>query len=155
LTSIRLTQVTSELVLFLLRILSGALLLSLLAVLMMALWREYRSVSAGVEARRRSYGYLAVLREIDGRYVLTGENYPLLPLTSLGRSPTNTIPINDTFASGEHALVVMRDGQWWLEDRHSRNGTLLNDMPVNGPTVVTQGDIIGIGKMKFRVELEK
>jgi hypothetical protein len=155
LASIRFNQVTSEIILFLLRILSGLLLLSLLGVLMLALWREYRSVSSGMESRRRSYGYLAVLREMDGRYMLTGENYPLLPLTSLGRSPTNTIPINDTFASGEHALVVMRDGQWWLEDRHSRNGTLLNDMPVTGPTVVTQGDIIGIGKLKFRIELEK
>lgn len=86
--------------------------------------------------------------------MLTGEDYPLLPLTSLGRSPTNTIPINDTFASSEHALVAMRNGQWWIEDRKSRNGTLLNDLPVTEPIVITHGDIIGIGTMKFRLELE-
>ena len=86
--------------------------------------------------------------------VVTGETYPLLPLTSLGRSPTNTVPINDSFASSEHALVAFRNGQWWLEDRRSRNGTLLNDMPVTQPVVITDGDIIGIGKIKFRLELE-
>jgi len=84
----------------------------------------------------------------------TGEEYPLLSLTSLGRAPTNTISINDTFASSEHALLAMRNGQWWIEDRRSRNGTLLNDIPVTEPMVIIHGDIIGIGSIKFRLELE-
>jgi hypothetical protein len=146
--------VTTELVLLLLRFISGLLLIGLLLMLFLTMWREYRSTSVQVEARRRSYGQLVVLREIDGRLMMTGENYPLLPLTSLGRAPTNTIPINDTFASSEHALVAMRNGQWWIEDRKSRNGTLLNDLPVTEAMVITHGDIIGIGNMKFRLELE-
>jgi pSer/pThr/pTyr-binding forkhead associated (FHA) protein len=48
----------------------------------------------------------------------------------------------------------MRNGQWWIEDRKSRNGTLLNDLPVTESMVITHGDIIGIGNMKFRLELE-
>jgi len=48
----------------------------------------------------------------------------------------------------------MRNGQWWIEDRKSRNGTLLNDLPVTEAMVITHGDIIGIGNMKFRLELE-
>jgi hypothetical protein len=146
--------VTTELVLLLLRFISGSLLMALLLALFLVMWREYRSTSVQVEARRRSYGQLVVLREIDGRLMMTGENFPLLPLTSLGRAPTNTIPINDTFASSEHALVAMRNGQWWIEDRKSRNGTLLNDLPVTESMVITHGDIIGIGNMKFRLELE-
>jgi hypothetical protein len=146
--------VTTELVLLLLRFISGLLLIGLLLTLFLTMWREYRSTFVQVEARRRSYGQLVVLREIDGRLMMTGENFPLLPLTSLGRAPTNTIPINDTFASSEHALVAMRNGQWWIEDRKSRNGTLLNDLPVTEAMVITHGDIIGIGNMKFRLELE-
>lgn len=140
--------------LLLLRLISGLLLIGLLIALFFILWREYRSTATHVAAQRRSYGQLIVLREIDGRLMMTGEAYPLLPLTSLGRSPTNSIPIDDTFASGEHALVAMRGGQWWLEDRQSRNGTLLNDIPVIEPMVITHGDIIAIGQIKFRVELE-
>lgn len=145
---------TTDLILLLLRFISGLLLFGVLLALFLILWREYRSTLVQVEARRRSYGQLVALREIDGRLMLTGEDYPLLPLTSLGRSPTNTIPISDTFASSEHALVAMRNGQWWLEDRNSRNGTLLNDLPVTEPMVITHGDIISIGNLKFRLELE-
>ena len=147
-------NVTTDLILLLLRFVSGLLLIGVLLTLFLIIWREYRSMSVQIEARRRSYGQLVVLREIDGRLMVTGENYPLLPLTSMGRAPTNTIPINDNFASSEHALVAMRNGQWWVEDRKSRNGTLLNDLPVTEPMVVMHGDIIGIGNVKFRLELE-
>jgi hypothetical protein len=146
---------TTEVILFILRLVSAALLITLLVVLLIVMWREYNQAANHLVSRKRSYGHLTVLREIDGQYMATGEDYPLLPSTSLGRSATNTIPINDTFASSEHALVTLRDGQWWLEDRRSRNGTMLNDMPVMQPVVITHGDIIGVGHIKFRLELEQ
>jgi hypothetical protein len=145
---------TTEILLFLLRIVSGLLLLIFAGSLFVIMWQEYSQAAASVEARRRSYGQLVVLREFDGRYLVTGEKYPLMPLTSLGRAPTNTIPLSDSFASSEHALLAMRNGKWWLEDRNSRNGTMLNDLPVTQPMVITDGDIIGIGNIKFRLELE-
>ena len=114
---------STELTLFLLRLISGSLLVSVLILLFLVMWRDYRSAVVQVEASRRAYGRLVELRELDEGYAPTGQSYPLLPLTSLGRSPTNTIPITDDYASGEHALVALRSGQWWLEDRQSRNGT--------------------------------
>ncbi len=146
---------TIELVLFLLRLISGLLLGCILAIILWALWRDYRAAAAAPETRRRAYGALVALREVDGQYLATGERYTLLAHTSLGRAPTNTVQINDAFASSEHALVTMRDGQWWLEDRNSRNGTTLNDLPITEPVILTQGDIIGIGQLKFRIELEQ
>ncbi len=144
-----------DVILLFLRLISALLLIGLLLALFIAIWRDFRSAASDVEAGKRSYGYLLVLQEIDGHLMTTGEKFPLLPLTSLGRSPTNTVLINDTFASGEHALIAMRNGQWWLEDRKSRNGTLLNDVPVTEPIIITFGDIITIGQIKFRVELEQ
>lgn len=145
---------SNEVILLVLRVISGLLLLIFLGVLFRILWREQRQATADMEMKRRSYGYLVVLREIDGHYHLTGEKYALKPITSLGRSPTNTIPITDNFASSEHALVTLRQGQWWLEDRNSRNGTLLNNMPVKQPVVIAEGDVIGIGQIRLRMELE-
>ena len=144
---------STETVLLALRIVSGGLLLALLLVILYALWRDYRGVAVGLEVSRRSYGQLIEMRHIDDDYVLTGQVYPLLPLTSLGRAPTNTVVISDTFASGEHALVAMRDGQWWLEDRHSRNGTTINEVPISQPVVIASGDIIGIGTVRYRIDL--
>src|SRR5688500_4742251 len=103
----------------------------MLLALFIVLWRDFRAAAREAEATRRSYGRLVVMREMDGNYARTGETHPLLPLTSLGRSPTNTIRVDDTFASGDHAVVTMRNGQWWLEDRNSRNGTTLNGVIVN------------------------
>jgi hypothetical protein len=118
------------------------------------MWRDYRSAVEQVSSTRRTFGQLVEMRNLDGELVLTGQNHPLLAYTSLGRSPTNTIRIEDNFASAEHAVVMMKNGQWWLEDRHSRNGTTLNDMPINQPVVITHGDIIGIGNRSYRLELE-
>lgn len=145
----------TALILFILRLISGLLLIAFLIALLLVMWRDYHSAVTEVHASRRKYGQLVMLREVENQYVLTGDVYPLLPLTSLGRSPTNTIPINDTFASAEHALVTLRNGQWWLEDRQSRNGTLLNGSPVTQATVITEGDMIGIGNSYFRLELER
>ncbi len=145
---------STELVLFLLRLISGGLLLAVLLVVFLFLWRDYHSAATRVEASRRTYGRLTLLYEVDSNHAVAGPSYPLLPITSLGRAPTNTVPIDDTFASSEHAVVAMRSGQWWLEDRQSRNGTTLNGMPVTQPVIVTDGDIVGVGKMHFRLDLE-
>lgn len=144
----------TEIILLLLRFISSLLLLILLGGLFVILWREYQALAHNSVSQRRSYGSLIAMREMDGKLLKTGEQYPLLPITSLGRSPTNSILIEDNFASGEHALVTLRNGQWWLEDRKSRNGTLLNNIPVMQPMVITDGDVIGIGNLKLRLELE-
>ena len=62
--------------------------------------------------------------------------------------------MEDTFASSEHASITLRNGQWWLEDRNSRNGTLLNEEPVTVPVIVTEDDIISIGTHHFRLHLD-
>ncbi len=72
----------------------------------------------------------------------------------VGRAPTNTATLPDETASLEHALLHLRDGQWWLEDLDSRNGTRLNDAPVRDPAPVVPGDIISVGRVKLKVELE-
>lgn len=144
-----------DVTLFVLRVISASLLIIMMLVIFIVLWRDYQSTLQKVESNRRTYGHLVALQFLDGSYVMLGEVYPLLPLTSLGRAPTNTIVIKDTFASSEHALLMLRNGQWWLEDRHSRNGTTLNEHPVTQATVITSGDVIGIGQKRFRIELER
>ena len=89
-----------------------------------------------------------------GEKLEVGAVFPLQPVTSIGRSPVNTIIVPDTYASGQHALLIWREGQWWLEDQDSRNGTLLNDVRISSPTVVSAGDIIGVGRTKLKLELE-
>jgi pSer/pThr/pTyr-binding forkhead associated (FHA) protein len=81
-----------------------------------------------------------------------GTVFPLRAVTSIGRSPNNTIIIPDTYASSQHALLTQREGQWWLEDRNSRNGTMLNGRRIDDPTVVSSGDVLGVGRTKLKLE---
>ncbi|WP_003541071.1 FHA domain-containing protein [Desulfotomaculum nigrificans] len=79
-----------------------------------------------------------------------GDSFRLGELTRLGRGPGNHIAFTGAFASQEHAQIVFRQGQYWLEDLGSLNQTYLNEMPVKRPTVLANGDRIRIGDVIFQ-----
>lgn len=143
---------TMDILLLVLRLLLAALLYAFLATVLVTVWRDLRQATASRETGRRS-GQLVVLQTKD-ETLETGTSFPLRLITSIGRAPGNTITISDTYASSQHALLAWREGQWWLEDQGSRNGTLLNDTPITGPTVVSAGDVIGIGRTQLKLELD-
>jgi hypothetical protein len=140
-------------VLFALRVSAGLLLLAFIGALFWMMWRDYHAISEEIATRTRRRGRLVVL-SADSTVLKIGAAFPLMPLTSLGRAPTNTIPLNDTFASNEHALLTLRGGQWWLEDRGSSNGTRLNGYRIEESVVLSTGDVIGVGQVELKLELE-
>jgi len=146
--------VTLELILLALRIISGVLLLSILFTVFIVLWRDYRAVAAQAQVHRRVYGHLVGLANLGDDFIPTGDTFRLRPLTTMGRSPTNHVVIDDATASSSHAMIGLREGHWWLEDKNSRNGTLLNGERITTPTIVTDGDIVGIGNAYFKIVLE-
>jgi hypothetical protein len=130
-------------------------LYAFLAALAYLLWRDLRAAAEAASARQRRLGRLVILAAApDGASQAAGQAFPLLPVTSLGRAPTNTACLEDDTASLEHALLAFHGGQWWLEDLGSRNGTTLNDMKIEQPVVVTAGDVIGVGRTRLKLELD-
>ncbi|HLA44605.1 MAG TPA: FHA domain-containing protein, partial [Aggregatilineales bacterium] len=115
--------------------------------------RDYRAVAEKTQMRWQVRGHLVVIAN-ETTSPAPGTTLPLAPATTLGRAPGNTIQIDDRFASNEHARVVQRLGRWWLEDQHSRNGTRLNGVPVEEPVVLSSGDVISIGSVDLRLELD-
>ena len=73
------------------------------------------------------------------------------PVTRLGRSEENTIVLDDTFISAEHAVIVQRDGTWWLSDRGSTNGTAVNEREVRGEVGLAPGDVVAIGDVRLKI----
>ncbi|MBC7249842.1 MAG: FHA domain-containing protein [Anaerolineae bacterium] len=145
-----------DVAIFLLRLIMAAILYAFLVVVFIAIWRDLRTVSRRAEEGAVEHlGHLVVIAAGETP-LLPGQRLPLAPLTSLGRAVTNTVVIPDAFASAQHALLTWRAGRWWLEDLGSKNGTLLNDEPVptNGPVVVGPGDVIGIGQVRLKLEVE-
>jgi len=141
-----------DILLLALRITLAILLYAFLATVLVMLWRDLRQATAGREIERPN-GHLVVLQAAD-EALATGTTFPLQPVTSIGRAPANTIPIPEPYASAQHMLLTLREGQWWLEDQGSRNGTLLNGTRIAGPTVVSAGDVIGVGRTQLKLELE-
>jgi len=75
-----------------------------------------------------------------------GEAFALAEHMTLGRAADNTITLPDTYASAYHARLDQRDGEWWLTDLDSRNGTRLNDVPIGKPVPWPMGMLSVLGK---------
>jgi pSer/pThr/pTyr-binding forkhead associated (FHA) protein len=76
---------------------------------------------------------------------LRGRAYPLDDEVTLGRAAGCQVPLDDAYASQVHARVFHREGQWYVEDLGSTNGTYLNRRRVAGPMVMKRKDRIQIG----------
>lgn len=64
----------------------------------------------------------------------------------IGRANDSTLVLTDDYASTRHARLVSRDGDWYIEDLGSTNGTYLDRTKVTGPTLIPPGVPIRIGK---------
>ncbi|GAA1584790.1 FHA domain-containing protein FhaB/FipA [Actinoplanes couchii] len=70
---------------------------------------------------------------------------------TIGRAEDSTLVITDDFASARHARLVPREGQWFVEDLGSTNGTYLDRGKVSGPTPVPLGVPIRIGRTSLEL----
>jgi hypothetical protein len=64
----------------------------------------------------------------------------------IGRANDSTLVLTDDYASSRHARLTSREGDWYVEDLGSTNGTYLDRTKVSGPTLVPGGVPIRIGK---------
>jgi hypothetical protein len=65
---------------------------------------------------------------------------------TMGRANDATLVLNDDYSSSYHARIFPQDGQWFVEDLGSTNGTYLDRQKVARPTPVPVGVPIRIGK---------
>jgi ABC-type multidrug transport system ATPase subunit len=63
----------------------------------------------------------------------------------IGRSSSSDLLIRHPQVSQRHALIAYTEGQYWLEDLGSSNGTNLNGVPVQGRLALKNGDEIHLG----------
>lgn len=92
---------------------------------------------------------LEMLEPAQSSY-LAGEAVPLDHYSTIGRSASNSIQIDDSYVSGNHAELVFDQGTWWIIDLGSTNGSFVNDVPVRSRTRIAANDIVQFGRVKFR-----
>ena len=87
-----------------------------------------------------------VVRSGGGR---VGQSFPLTgEKMSIGRSPEAGVFLDDVTVSREHATLIRRGGDWFLDDSGSLNGTYVNRQRVDSHRLA-DGDELQIGKFKL------
>jgi pSer/pThr/pTyr-binding forkhead associated (FHA) protein len=87
-----------------------------------------------------------VVRSGGGR---VGQSFPLTgEKMTIGRSPEAGVFLDDVTVSREHATLVRRGGDWFLDDSGSLNGTYVNRQRVDSHRLA-DGDELQIGKFKL------
>jgi hypothetical protein len=100
-----------------------------------------QSRPAKVKKGRAAHQLVVTAGALAGTRITLGENQ-----ITIGRAEDSTLVITDDYASARHARLVPRNGQWFIEDLGSTNGTYLDRTKVTGPTPVPLGVPIRIGR---------
>jgi hypothetical protein len=91
-------------------------------------------------------GPALVIRAGGGR---VGESFPFDgERMSIGRRPDSEVFLDDVTVSRDHALLINRNDQWYLDDCGSLNGTYVNRSRIESHHL-QEGDEVQIGKYKL------
>jgi hypothetical protein len=93
-----------------------------------------------------SEGAALVIRSGGGR---VGESFALHgDRMTVGRRPDSDVVLDDVTVSRDHALIVRRNGGFWLDDLGSLNGTYVNRRRIDSHRL-EDGDELQVGKYKL------
>lgn len=114
--------------------------------------REERAASqpaaAPKEPRRRRQLYLKVVQPPSH----AGRSYDLDDELTIGRSPGCGVAMpEDIYTSTLHARLFRNNGQLWVEDLGSTNGTYVNSEQIAKAVRLGKGDMLQIGSTVFEV----
>ncbi|HEV3435739.1 MAG TPA: FHA domain-containing protein, partial [Gemmata sp.] len=83
-----------------------------------------------------------------------GSSIPLTkPVMVIGRAHGCDIRLSDPVVSNLHCTLTFDGTVWMIEDKGSRNGTIVNGLPVAKPIPLKSGDTVIISA-KFRLVIE-
>jgi FHA domain len=93
-----------------------------------------------------AHGPALVIRAGGGR---VGESFPIdRERMSIGRRPDSDVFLDDVTVSRDHALLIRRGEQSYLDDCGSLNGTYVNRSRIESHRLA-EGDEVQIGKYKL------
>jgi pSer/pThr/pTyr-binding forkhead associated (FHA) protein len=90
---------------------------------------------------------LRVLEPAEGR----GRVFELGDEMTVGRASGCAVALDDAFASQLHARLFRRNGETWIEDLGSTNGTFVNAKKLANPMPLHLGDRLQVGRTVLEV----
>lgn len=103
---------------------------------------------ASVAADTQDISIFATLSKtgVESVFKLDTDNPPVGNSWSIGRDDACTLAINNPTVSTHHASLRYEDGQWFIKDNGSTNGTKVNGKRIL-ESACKSGDIISLGKL--------
>lgn len=93
--------------------------------------------------------YLKLINRKDSLPFKVKEYYSLEDEIFLGRGNDNEIVIKDPYISKKHLKIIEDEGNYYLEDLNSANGTYINGDRIMDVVELANGDRIKIGQVEF------
>ena len=73
-------------------------------------------------------------------------------MTTIGRINGNDLVISGRTVSRRHARLWFADGNWYLEDVGSANGTLVNNVRIHQPVLLHDNDVVKLWRRDCRLQ---
>lgn len=143
----------SALTLLFLRLLSALILYAFWGYAIWLLWQDLRRQSQMMAAMQSPPLALRIGQEVEPGVQSEKLLHFSMPQVLIGRDLACECCLEDLTISTQHARLSYHHSQWWVEDLHSKNGTLLNDVPVTEAVVLASGDRLQCGQVLFSVIL--
>lgn len=136
-----------------LRLLGTLILYAFLGVAFYLIWRELKQAADQITEPLIT-AQLRVIETDDHSFFSVGQTIPLRPVTLLGRNPDNQIVVSYETIPQPYARLRQTTEGWRLENEtaHVDNGITLNQTALTQPMPVTDGDLINIETICFRLE---
>jgi len=100
-----------------------------------------------------------LLRVVKSSFYMPQTEWILEPGEYLvGRYPSNEIVLPDPYVSRKHARIFFKDGEWYIEDLGSTNGTYVDNENIKNRGIVKINDgseiLIGLTKLAAKIMIE-
>ncbi|MEA3247314.1 MAG: FHA domain-containing protein [Gemmatimonadota bacterium] len=88
--------------------------------------------------------------EVVNEGPMKGTKYSIFtPLTNVGRGAHNDVAITDDSVSDSHAKILRKEGQWYVVDQGSTNGTYVGGRRVQGEQHLVGAPDVRFGNVKL------
>ncbi|MGL5353258.1 MAG: FHA domain-containing protein [Clostridium sp.] len=131
-----------------------AFMVLLYVIIFYALKIMYKDVKTGGKKRqgtaKKNYG-IEVLKAGENSNLEEGTMLLLRGPITIGRKEGNTVQLTDQYASGNHARLIVKNNEVYIEDLNSTNGVFVNEEKIDQREKLRPNDKIRIGSVIFKV----
>ncbi len=71
---------------------------------------------------------------------------------TIGHDCGNLIVLGDDLISNKHAIITHEDENYWIEDRNSKNGVIVNGNKISARERLINGSVVKLGSTILRFE---